>query len=728
MGHVLIVDDERSIRVTLKAFLEEDGHQVETAEEAEAALAIIKDKPIDVVLTDIILPKLSGVQLLEQIRKISPDVLVIMMTGEPTLETASQSLRHEAVDYLQKPIGKAEIIKTTQNALRVKQLNDEKRRLEEENKKYLENLEDLVTERTRALAGSEAALRSQAQELAILNSLARAVGENMEVQATIQAGIQHILEAISPDLIVIFLLKNDEYNLAGQFSGEEMEMCESQAVHRVGECLCGLCISENQNIYSEDVRTDHRCMWRECKKAGVHSFVALALKSGTEILGVLGLASVKKRDFSKERHFLEALANELAIGLKKSLLYEQLEKRAEELEVSLNQIKASESERLQLQRQLQQSQKMEAIGTLAGGIAHDFNNILSGIIGFTELAFIEAEGYELLQQHLKEILNASSRAKDLIEQILAFSRQSDQIEKPICLKPITAEALKLLRASLPATIEIRESLNSQLTVLGDPSQIHQVFMNLCTNAAYAMREDGGVLDVSLADVQFDSQDNIPYPELSRGTYARLTVSDTGAGMTPYVLDRIFDPFFTTKKEGEGTGMGLAVVHGIVSSMNGIIKVQSTPEKGTTFQIYLPGLPGEEEKVRVAEQVNGTGSERVLFVDDEPMLANLGKTLLQPLGYKVTVRTCPVEAVEVFKSNPMDFDVVITDLTMPNMTGDKLASAILDIRPNMPIILCTGFSKSIEAKRAANAGVQVFLHKPYLRQDLAKAIRQAVAGT
>ena len=725
MGRILIVDDEPSMRVTLKAFLEADGHQVETAEEAESAMAILKDKPVDVVVTDIILPRVSGVQLLQRIRKASPEVLVIMMTGEPTLETASESLRHGAADYLQKPVGKTDITRTVQNVLRIKQLHDEKRRLEKENRQYLEHLEELVAERTLALTSSEAALRRQAEELAILNRLAREVGASMTVDATIHTGIRHILDAAFPDLAVVFLLENDELVPRGLFPDGAEKRWQPETEHFVGECLCGLCISEDRAIYCEDIHSDERCTLEECKKAGFRSFAALALKSGDETLGVLGLASVRPRDFTKEGPFLEALANELAVGLKKSLLYEQLQKRAKEIQNSLTRIREGEAERLQLETQLYQSQKMEAIGTLAGGIAHDFNNILSAVIGYTELACTAAEGNDHVQRYLKEILTAGARAKDLVQQILTFSRQGEETQKPLLLNPIATEAIKLLRASLPSTIEIRHRIESQSAVLGGPTRILQVLMNLCTNAAHAMGKKGGVLDVRLVDVLLGPEERRMYPDLSPGPYVNLTVSDTGHGMSQHVLDRIFDPFFTTKEKEGGTGLGLSVVHGIVRNLNGSIKVRSAPGKGTAFDVFFHAITHTEEATSIAEEATLTGNERVLFVDDEPMLVDIAENMLQSLGYKVTTRTSPIEALEVFRFRLRDFDVVITDLTMPQMTGDQLAREIMELRPDIPIILCTGFSSMITEKKARAMGIQGFLMKPIIKNEMAKTMRKVL---
>ncbi|OEU80238.1 MAG: hypothetical protein BA872_06220 [Desulfobacterales bacterium C00003060] len=413
-----------------------------------------------------------------------------------------------------------------------------------------------------------------------------------------------------------------------------------------------------------------------------------------------------------------------------------------------------------LEAQLRQTQKMEALGTLAGGIAHDFNNILFAVIGYAELALDHAPKGSLLQSHLQEVVKAGSRAKDLVKQILTFSRQAEHELKAVQVKLIVKETLKLLRPSLPTTIEIRQNIQSDSVVLADPTQIHQVFMNLCTNAAHAMREEGGTLEVSLHNADFgfrnseleqnDEQSAIPGPDLTHGRnrvfqsrrarvdrdpqsaigfvpgpHLRLTVSDTGHGMTPDVLERIFDPFFTTKEPGEGTGMGLSVVHGIVKSLGGTITVDSQPGKGSTFRIYLPLAERELEPEVETEKTVPTGDERILFIDDEQVLANMGKQMLDRLGYEVASRTSSIEALELFRAQPDRFDLVITDMTMPNMTGEKLAAEIMNIRPDIPIILCTGFSKHISEEKAKEMGIRAFIMKPLARRDLADTIRKVL---
>ncbi len=386
------------------------------------------------------------------------------------------------------------------------------------------------------------------------------------------------------------------------------------------------------------------------------------------------------------------------------------------------------TERKRLEAHLQQAQKMESIGTLAGGIAHDFNNILGAIMGYTEMALTDPKVDNRLRSYLNQVYTAGERARDLVKQILAFSRQSDQKSRPLRISPIIKEALKLLRASLPSTIQIHQDIQCESdTVLADPTQLHQVLMNLCTNAAHAMRETKGELKVSLAPVELKPGNTlIIHHDLSPGMYLKLTVSDTGVGMVPEIMTRIFDPFFTTKKPGEGTGMGLSVVYGIVKGYDGAITVESELDKGTEFHVYLPLLmetKGEQEIDKTIFIVGG--KEHILFVDDEENLVRLGKDMLTGLGYEVVGRSSSVEALELFRVKPHYFDLVITDMTMPNMTGVDLAKEMLMIRPDIPIILCTGFSEMISEEKAKNIGIRRFLMKPLLKNSLAIKIREVL---
>ncbi len=384
-----------------------------------------------------------------------------------------------------------------------------------------------------------------------------------------------------------------------------------------------------------------------------------------------------------------------------------------------------------LEAQLCEAQKMEAIGTLAGGIAHDFNNILAVIIGFTELARDEVSQSSPTWQFLQRVLTAGQRAKELVQQILTFSRHHEPHRQPLRLHLLIQETLQLLRAALPSTIDIRAFLNTTSgTVVANPTQLQQVLMNLVNNAAYVMRTTGGVLEVHLDEVDIPPASTAASPALPLGPSLRLTVRDTGAGMAPEVMARIFEPFFTTKGQGEGTGLGLAVAYGIIASHGGTITVASTPGQGTTFVIYLPRVAEEplvEGRVegRIVELLSA-GKERILFVDDEEALTNLAREMLGRLGYDVTVYTSGLDALAAFRAAPQDFDLVITDQTMPTMRGETLVRALRRIRPDIPVILCTGYSGLIDAGQAAALGIDALLMKPVETETFTHTVQQVFA--
>jgi PAS domain S-box-containing protein len=381
-----------------------------------------------------------------------------------------------------------------------------------------------------------------------------------------------------------------------------------------------------------------------------------------------------------------------------------------------------------LEAQLQHAHKMESIGTLAGGIAHEFNNILGIIIGNAELAMDDVSGGNPAYFNLEGIMTASFRAKDIVRQLLSFARKTKPEKKPVNIVPIIQESLRLLRSSIPKSIEIRQNIPEYVNaILADPMQLNQILINLCTNAEHAM-PDGGIIDVSLKNMKFNEDTIAQHPNLNPGPYVSLTVSDTGHGMPPEEMDRIFDPYFTTKEVGKGAGMGLAVVHGIVMNHEGTIFVYSELEKGTTFNIFFPVTQREPISEIPMDEDLPTGKERILFIDDEKSLGYVGQNRLERLGYQVETKTSPVEAMKLFRANPDQFDLVITDMTMPRMTGDRLVEEILKIRPDLPTIICTGFSKKIDEEKAKGMGIRQYIEKPLNRSDLAKLVRRALDNT
>ena len=387
------------------------------------------------------------------------------------------------------------------------------------------------------------------------------------------------------------------------------------------------------------------------------------------------------------------------------------------------------TEKRNLERQLRQAQKMEAIGTLAGGIAHDFNNILAAIIGFSELAMRDLPAGSPAQADLKQVLQAGLRAKELIQQILTFSRRTEQKVRPLLVQPIVKESIKLLRASIPTTIELRQQIAEQCgMVLADPTQIHQVVMNLCTNGYQAMREKGGVLGVTLEPVELGEADVANKIALKPGHYLRFSVSDTGSGIAPEILDRIFEPYFTTKQQGDGTGLGLSMVHGIVQGLGGHVSVYSEPGQGTTFRVYLPVLPPQTDILPVGAVTMvqiPTGNERVLVVDDEEGVVAMEQRILTSLGYTVRGFTDCTEAMAEFLQHSDAYDLVITDMNMPKVSGAELVAAVRSARPEIPIIMCTGFSEIMNEEKARQIGINRLAMKPLTVKELAQAVREVL---
>lgn len=413
-------------------------------------------------------------------------------------------------------------------------------------------------------------------------------------------------------------------------------------------------------------------------------------------------------------------------------LYRRIKIKNQQLEEQLQKLEEESQRRLQLERQLRQAQKLESIGTLAGGIAHDFNNILGVILGYTELTLMELSDSQspVLRQNTEGTLRAVLRARELVKQILVFSRKGEEDRKPIKIDAIIQETLHLLRAAIPRCIQLnQETDDGDFIVDADPTHIHQVVMNLGANSLHAIGNEHGTITVRLSRQTIEEQSQIEpgtlFDSMSPGEYALLSVSDTGSGIPANILDRIFDPYFTTKDAGDGAGLGLSVVHGIVRNYKGNIAVQSELGKGTTIKIWLPLFKEYEPAEELQEDLRAGCGERILLIDDEEELASTRHTQLESLNYQVVSSTSSTVALDFFKQNPQGFDLVITDMNMPDLTGAELARQILDIRPDMPIVLCTGFSEYVDARKAEAAGISEYLMKPVSRLELAAALRRAL---
>lgn len=690
------------------------------------------------------------------------------------------------------------------------------------------------------------------KELSALNMISRKVSSSISLGHVTAAILDQISSILDPDRSMLFLRKGDTLHLIDMENKNIDDRMDVNHVHRVGECLCGLSVSTGNSIFSLDIHQDKRCTWSECKEAGITSFASIPLKYNNEIIGTLGIASLRKRDFKRQKDFLESIANDISIYLENSLLYEKTIQHAGELKTELaerkrtqdalvkseqkyksliknipgmvyrgfadwsvdyvsglkrisgytveelngkekkwlniihpddlegvlkksekikyqtkdlvqtyriitkqgevrwlvdrktscfspdgnflgtdgivfdiTERKAAEAERDKLKSQLQQAQKMEAVGTLAGGIAHDFNNILSSIMGYSELSLLDINDPVQLEENLNEVIKAGSRAKNLIKQVLTFARHSDEKISPCRMDRVAEEVIAFMRSTIPATIEIQSHIKSRSLTMGNETQLHQVLMNLCTNASHAMEDQGGVLTIQIDDIVIGTGAELSIEELAPGDYVRVGVSDTGQGIPDEIINSIFDPYFTTKESGRGTGMGLALVHGIVESYQGKITVSSQLRKGTEFNVFLPVCNKKDTKEQDIEQTAAKGTETIMFVDDEPSIVSVNSNYLSKMGY--TVETCSngLQALELFKENPSHFDLVISDMTMPQMNGDKLAGELVKIKPDLPVIICTGFNKNISEEAVKRIGVKALIYKPFELNKLSKMIRQVL---
>ena len=650
MPKILIVDDEQRLCESIKFLLERYEFDVDFDTNPVNALQNLPGPGYDLFLMDISMPGMDGFQLMEHVLGRIPGALVIIMTGNASVESAVRALKKGAYDFIKKPFEHEELIKTVSNAI-------EKKKLKNENKNIAKKLD-------RSKRDYQYLIQSSPDLIYILDSENRFVFTNSafgrhlgyEGKELIGKPFNYIIKKESID--GINSLSNKRRKINQMSNGFELELCH----------------------FGED---------NECK---IFEIMHMAIDSGGR-----GLYTFEVTDTENDKKFTGTYGIGRDITIRKAL------------EVRLN-----------------QNQKMDAIGTLAGGIAHDFNNILAAIMGNVELAQFDIEDDNPVGKCLDQILKASYRAKDLVMQILDFSRQSKVDRRAIQVKPIIREALKLLRASLPSTIEIRTSITPEVCpVLADSTQIHQVLINLCTNAKHAMAEKGGVLMVGLQPRELDADNSDDYPDLEPGRYLELSISDTGYGMDTEIQKRIFDPYFTTKEKHVGTGMGLSVVHGIVKSYGGSICVESNKKVGTIFKVLFPIVENMENVQGQTVAHLPTGKERILFVDDERVLADIGKEMLERLGYSVAASTGPNEALEVFKIQPDAFDLVITDMTMPRMTGDMLAKEIMQIRTDIPILLCSGFSEIMNVDKANSIGIKDFLMKPLAIQELAYNVRKAI---
>ncbi|MBI9083181.1 MAG: response regulator [Desulfobacterales bacterium] len=751
---ILVVDDEPVNLQVLTNHLSMQNYRVTQVTGGQEALNIIDDmaaggRRFDLVLLDVMMPKMSGYEVCQRLReKFPPDALpVVMLTAKNRVEDLVAGLEAGANDYLTKPFSKAELLARIRNHAALKNLNDRRRESEAalaaSERKYRELFEAMpdviyrVDMKGRLIMASPAITRVLGYDLREVEG--QPIADMLYLEPDRRG---HLLERLAESGSVegfevalkhksgrvVWVSANTQYYRGAEgtplgIEGIFRDITDQKKAEENYQRLSTVVEQAAELIVITD--TD-----------GVIQYVNPAFESATgygrtEVIGKTPrLLNSGKHDQAFFNDMWQTITGggiwkgRMINRKKDGTLYEEdatispIRDHSGHI-VNFVAVKRDITREIVLESQLLQAQKMESIGTLAGGIAHDFNNILSAIIGYTEISMHDTAS-DSVRGSLTKVLQAGQRAKDLVNQILAFSRQSAVEPRPAKVRLIVKEVLKLLRASLPATIEIRTDILSEATVMADPIQLHQVMMNLCTNASHAMGETGGWLTVGLHDAA-------PAEGGDGDRWVRLTIRDTGCGISQKVIERIFDPFFTTKEKGVGTGMGLSVVHGIVAGLNGRINLASEVGKGSTFTVFLPALLPEKDAVAPPAEALVFGTERILFVDDEPFQVDLGRQILQRLGYRVTTETRSARALERFRQDPDAFDLIITDMTMPELTGDRLAEALMAIRPDIPVILCTGYSERITGETAAAMGIRGFAIKPVVMKDIAKLIREVLDG-
>ena len=652
---ILTIDDEPYIRQSIRAYFEDYGFTVFEAENGRIGIEVFEDKRPDLVLLDLRMPEMDGLQVLETLKKRAPDIPLVVASGTGNITAVVEALRLGAWDYVLKPVEDMSVLfHSVDKCLK-------ESRLKRENKLYQERLEELVKERTAALKESEeryravfeytgtAALIVESDDTIFMANSKFAQLAGMTAREIV--GKKRWVDFVAPEDVL--LLKND--------AGKVADLCKSM-----------------------DVSVQKEIRFIGTDGIPKYVYVSLGVIPGTDrsVISLLDVTEKKKA-----------------------------EKRWQSLE-----------------KQLRKSHKMEAIGTLAGGIAHDLNNILSPVLGYADMIMLSSDLHSDTYKRSEKIRTAALRAAELVNQVLFFNRQGEAGKRQIRLHPVLKEVVKLLKGSIPSTITIVDNIDRDCnSVEADPTQIHQVVMNLCTNAFHAMEENGGTLTVGLFPLSEESARSLEFlpPVAGKGPYVCLEVSDTGCGMDENIQDRIFDPYFTTKEEGKGTGLGLAMVYSIIKSCKGEIRVSSQMGVGTRFRVLLPVIEddmGQEKKEPVPENVDGGHGERLLVVDDDRDIATMLQEGFRAMGYHVDLFFSGLEALDFFIKNYKDIDAVVTDQTMPGKTGLDLAKDIMAIRPDIPVIVCSGYAGTINENKIQEAGVTRLVMKPVTVKVLSREIQ------
>ncbi len=753
---LLIEDNEDDaallIRQLERGGFEVEARRVETLESLQSALL----EEWDLFISDFHLPGMNGLQALKMVRETGRDRPFLMVSGVMGEEAAVGAMRAGAHDYILKD-NTARLVPAVNRELREAVERSARLKAEEALRESEEQYRVLVESSPYGIfevdcEGEFISMNAAGRRILVPGRTEDNIGDPLldlthsadservrDLLRRAAGGAPSEFECRTRDdrILQVSLVPNYDREKRAHLIGLVQEITERKRIEEV--------LKESENRYRDLFQNAHDLVYTTdlegnftsvnragCQLSGYDAEELLKLNISDVIAPeyvdlALQMIEAKKGGSATSNYELEVVTKTgLRVPLEVSTRLQERDGEARAIQGiarDLTERRRAEEERERLEAQLRHAQKMETVGTLAGGIAHDFNNILQAILGYSHMTLDDLIPGSRARDNLDHVIKAANRASDLVRQILTFSRQVEVERKPTPLQPIVLEALKLLRNSLPSTIEIRQRVEgSAPAIMADATQVHQVIMNLGTNAAHAMRGIGGRIEVSLDVVDLDSEFVRLHPNLEPGVHVRLTVSDSGRGMEESVRERVFEPFFTTKK-GEGTGLGLSVVHGIVASHGGEITVGSERGRGTTFTIFFPSAGGEQSgRAQPLEQAL-RGRERILFVDDEEDLVILGKRMLQRLGYRVSTETSSSRALETFRSSPDRFDLVITDQTMPQMTGIQLAGHIAKVRSDIPIILTTGFSEVDAAAEALRQGVSEHLLKPVGVRALSQTIRR-----
>ncbi|MCF6246829.1 MAG: response regulator [Desulfobacula sp.] len=652
---ILTIDDESYIRQSIRTFFEDYGFTVFEAENGRKGIEVFEQKKPDLVLLDLRMPEMDGLQVLEVLKEKAPDIPLVVASGTGNITAVVDALHLGAWDYILKPIEDMSVL--YHSVLKCLKESDLKR----ENKQYQEQLEELVKERTLELQQSEERYKAVFE----YTGTAAIIIESDDTISMVNSKFAELAGMDARDIA--------GYKKWYDFiAADDIETMQNDIHLRVNHDA------------KNDTPIQHEILFVGTDQKQRYVYVSLGVIPGTDrtVVSLLDITEKKKA-----------------------------EKRWQSLE-----------------KQLRKSQKMEAIGTLAGGIAHDLNNILSPVLGYADMIMRSSQAQTNVYKRSEKIRKAALRAADLVSQVLSFNRQGKEEKRLIKMHPVTSEVLKLLKGSIPSTITIVDDIDRHCgSVEADPSRIHQVIMNLCTNAYHAMEESGGTLTVVLRQISLSTKDIVDYPNFmgGEGAYLSISVVDTGCGMGDDVLERIFDPYFTTKEEGKGTGLGLATAYSIVKSCNGDIRVVSVPNKGTRFTILLPVVEADIKKENndvPFRRMNIGSGETLLVIDDDKDIALMCKEGFELLGYRVELFFGSLEALDFFKENHHSIDLVVTDQTMPGITGIELAKDLISIKPDIPIVLCSGYAGTIDEKKIKKAGIKRLVMKPVTVEDLSKEIQ------